>query len=115
MATKAERFKSTTARQGQAKKEAGSKSGRPRQPSPAKRLAQAAAPEERRYGGPSTAARNRSLGKKAIYKLEETLAPQTPSRKSSRGGKNRSKAATPLTSRQKLKITSPAQQHDRGK
>jgi hypothetical protein len=118
MATRAERFKSTTARQrdGQGADGAGAPAGKKRhQPSRAKRLQQAAAPGDRRYGGASTAARNMSKGKKAIYKLEETRAPLTPSRKSSRGGKNRVKAATPLTSRQKLRVTSPTQQHARGR
>jgi hypothetical protein len=126
MATRAERFKSTTARhaqqdaqvspsQGRNGKSEGGKSGGRRTPSRAKRLAQAAPPDERRYGGPSTAARNRSLGKKAIHTLEDTKAPAKPSRKSTRRGKNRVKAATPLTSRQKLKVTSPTQQHERGR
>ncbi len=128
MATRAERFKSTTARHGAEDRRAGKadgksdgsssgvsgrKAGGHRTPSPAKRMAAAASPEERRFGGPSTAVRNRSLGKKAVYKLEDTLAPHRPSRKSTRGGKNRSKAATPLTSRQKLKVTSPSQKHAR--
>jgi hypothetical protein len=126
MATRAERFKSTTARhaetdsrtspaKGKGGKGKNGKSGGQRTPSTAKRLAQAAPADERRYGGPSTAARNRSLGKKAIYALEDTQAPAKPSRKSTRRGKNRVKAATPLTSRQKLKVTSPTQQHDRGR
>jgi hypothetical protein len=127
MATRAERFKSTTARHAQQDAEVspprsgngksqGRKSESQRTPSRAKRLAQAAPPDERRYGGPSTAARNRSLGKKAIHALEDSKAPAKPSRKSTRrGGKNRVKAATPLTSRQKLKVTSPTQQHDRGR
>jgi hypothetical protein len=121
MATRAERFKSTTARHAQqdaqvspSKGRNGKSEGR-RTPSSAKRLAQAAPPDERRYGGPSTAARNRSLGKKAIHTLEDTKAPAKPSRKSTRRGKNRVKAATPLTSRQKLKVTSPTQQHERGR
>jgi hypothetical protein len=124
MATRAERFKSTTARHAQENQQAGKPSGKgkggkgvgKRTPSEAKRLAQASPPEERRYGGASTAARNRSLGKKAIYSLEDSATPSRPSRKSTRaGGKNRVKAATPLTSRQKLKMTSPAQQHSRGR
>jgi hypothetical protein len=120
MATRAERFKSSTARHQDGQSEGGQPAGatgkkKRHQPSRAKRLAQAAAPGDRRYGGTSTAARNLSLGKKAVYKLEETRAPLTPSRKSSRGGKNRVKAATPLTSRQKLRVTSPAQTHARGR
>jgi hypothetical protein len=123
MATRAERFKSTTARQRDKQGAGGGGSGgagsggkkKRHQPSRAKRLAQASPPGERRYGGASTAARNLSLGKKAIHELEETVAPKTPSRKSTRGGKNRVKAATPLTSRQKLRVTSPTQQHARGR
>ena len=70
-------------------------------------------PGERRYGGLSTAARNVSLGKKAVYALEDTVGDHRPSRKSSRaGGKNRVKAATPLTSRQQLKVNSPSRRHD---
>jgi hypothetical protein len=123
MATRAERFKSTTARHAQENQKAGKPSGKgqgkgggKRTPSQAKRLAQASPPEDRRYGGTSTAARNRSLGKKAIYSLEDSATPSRPSRKSTRaGGKNRVKAATPLTSRQKLKMTSPTQQHSRGR
>ena len=120
MATRAERFKSTTARHGQEDQQAGKPSGKgkgggKRTPSRAKRLAQAAPPEERRYGGASTAARNRSLGKKAIYKLEDSATPSAPRASRPAGGKNRVKAATPLTCRQKLKVTSPTQQHSRGR
>jgi hypothetical protein len=116
MATRAERFRSTTARQGQeGAGSGGAKKNGSRKPSPAKRAKQLGSPAERRYGGPSTALRNLSLGKKAVYALEDSEAPQRPSRKSSRGGKNRSKAATPLTSRQTLRVTSPANRHDRGR
>jgi hypothetical protein len=115
MATRAERFRSTTARQGQTSGGgAPRKIGGTRKPSPAKQAERLSPPEERRYGGPSTAARNLSLGKKAIYALEDTRGDQRPSRKSSRSGSNRVKAATPLTSRQKLRVTSPSSRHDRG-
>jgi hypothetical protein len=117
MATRAERFKSTTARNGEAKKKkgagSGAKSGGAQTPSRAKRMAQASGADDRRYGGPSTAARNLSLGKKAVYGMEDSRAPLRPSRKSTRGGKNRAKAATPLTARQMLKVMSPANQHSR--
>jgi len=114
MATRAERFKSTTARQGQKNSGSRAKKAASRTQSPAKRAEQAASPEQRRYGGSSTGLRNVSLGKKAMYALEDSQAPQRPSRKSSRSGKNRVKAATPLTGRQMLRVTSPANRHDRG-
>ncbi len=59
----------------------------------------------------STGLRNLSAGKKATYALEDS-AQVTPSRKSTRRSSgNHEKAATPLTSRQKLRTTSPASRH----
>ncbi len=100
MATRAERFRSTTARQGAQKKN--------RPPKPA-----AGRPRPRSEGS-VPAARNLSQGRKAVYALEDTLATKRPSRKSSRAGTNRVKQAAPLTSRQKLRVSSPASRHDRG-
>ena len=73
MATRAERFRSTTARQGEAGGGgARRKTGGAHKPSPAKQAGRLLPPEERRYGGSSTGLRNLSLGKKAIYALEDS-------------------------------------------
>jgi hypothetical protein len=101
MSTRAERFRSTTARQG-----ASSKQGGKPPPAPVEKTTAGT----RRSAGP----RNLPLGKKAVYALEDAPADQRPSRKSSRGGTNRVKAATALTDRQKLRVSSPTSRHDRG-
>ena len=55
-----------------------------------------------------------SRGRKAVFALETTEAAVPPSRKSTRKGKNRQKAATPLTSRNLLTKSSPKARHDVG-
>jgi hypothetical protein len=90
MATRAERFKAMMERQGE-------KNG-------SHKAKKASRPE------PAPGARTGSRAKNAAYPLEEVPSASRPSRKSSRGGKG-VKAATPLTGRQKLRMSAPAQQH----
>jgi hypothetical protein len=106
MATRAERFKAEAAR---AKPHKPPKAGR--EPSPAKVLEGAAPPEDRRYGGTSTSARNRSLGHKATHALEDAVAPGRPSRKSTRKSSHHQKAASSLTAREQLRAASPGRRH----
>src|SRR4029453_2444417 len=103
---RAERFKAEAARAKPKPKPA-----KPRQPSPAKALEAGAPADQRRYGGTSTGARNRSLGHKATHALEDSLAPGRPSRKSTRKSKHHQKAAGPLPAREQLRVSSPARRH----
>jgi hypothetical protein len=52
-----------------------------------------------------------SRGRKAIYALEDTATPHQPSRKSTRRGKHRTKAATALTNRVEREVSSPGRRH----
>lgn len=62
---------------------------------------------ERRAGGRHTARRNsKAKADGAPYSLEDSLG--TPSRKSTRGGRTRVKAATQLTRRARRKVQSPS-------
>lgn len=124
MATRAERFRAETARQGpKTTKNAKSRNSRrnaksaangaSRTPSLAKKMGAAQPPDERRYGGPSTGIRNLKKGGDRSYDLEDTRAPQPPSRKSTRRSEEHVKLGTALTSRQQLKMNTPHAKHDR--
>jgi hypothetical protein len=108
MATRAERFKAAQERSGPK---------RPKKPVPAPRSYKVdtslphVSASDRRHGGKSTGERNLSLGKKAIYALEDSRAPKPPSRKTTRRSKNRQKAATTRKGRQQLEATSPGRRH----
>jgi hypothetical protein len=60
---------------------------------------------------PKVGAGKVSLGRSAAYALEPMATPGVPSRKSTRRSKNRQKAATTLTSREELKVSSPSRRH----
>ena len=136
MATRAERFKAAAARNGSSKRskagtKAGTKAGagaapgaaagatagaaqKKRTPSRAKLMSNAMPKDERRYGGYSTGARNKQRNPNdATYEFEDNRAPAPPSRKSTRKSTEHVKLATALTSRQKLKLNSPHNKHDR--
>jgi hypothetical protein len=116
MATRAERFKAAAARNGSSKraKAKASTGQRKRIPSRAKMMSRAMPKEERRYGGYSTGQRNKKGNpSEATYELEDNRAPQPPSRKSTRKSSEGVKLATALTSRQKLKMNSPHNKHER--
>ena len=117
MATRAERFKAATARNGKASRAtAGQKTTKTKKriPSRAKLMSNAMPKDERRYGGYSTGARNKKPNpSEATYEFEDNRAPQPPSRKSTRKSSEHVKLATALTSRQKLKLNSPHHKHDR--
>ena len=123
MATRAERFRAMAERKGEANRKGkanglgkvnGEAKVQLRTPSYAQLLARAAPPDQRRYGGISTGARNQSNGgSKMTASYEDNLAPGRPSRKSTRrSGDAHMKAATPLTGRQLLRLNSPAHKHD---
>jgi hypothetical protein len=90
MATKAERFRSDTERS-------------------------AATTAKKKKRADPSARHLPSQGRKAVYALEETAPAGTPSRKSTRKGKHRQKAATALTGKHLLVQTAPHSQHDRGR
>ena len=114
MATRAERFKADTARNGTSKRPAAGAAKRKPTPSRAKMMGNALPSEERRYGGYSTGQRNKKRNPgEATYQFEDNRAPQPPSRKSTRKSREHVKLATTLTSRQKLKLNSPRAKHDR--
>jgi hypothetical protein len=110
MATKAERYRAAAER---------AKPGRPKQSKPRKRTygIDTAMPgvsvTDRRAGGTSTALRNRSYGKKAAFAYEDTLAPERPSRKSSRRSSNHQKAGATLRATTLLKQDAPTARHER--
>jgi hypothetical protein len=61
-----------------------------------------------RPGPASTGLRNLSRGRKATYALEDSAGTKKPSRKSTRrSSEEHVKAATSLTSRQKLRVAAP--------
>jgi hypothetical protein len=64
---------------------------------------------------PQRGSSHKALARNATYALETTAAPGTPSRKSTRRSKHRQKAATTLTSRVELQVSSPARRHLNGK
>jgi hypothetical protein len=108
MATRAERFRAKQERSGPK---------RPKKPATPPRsydvdtsLPRVSA-SDRRHGGTSTAARNRSLGHKATYALDDAVAPKLPPRKSTRRSKHRQKAGTQQKAREELVVSSPSQRH----
>ena len=118
MATRAERFKAETARQGSKSKSGKTNgnstgNGASRTPSRAKLMKAAMPNDERRYGGASTGVRNQNKTGDRTYELEDSRAPQPPSRKSTRKSDEHVKLGTALTSRQHLKLNSPHAKHDR--
>jgi hypothetical protein len=56
-----------------------------------------------------------SLGRKAVFELEQVAPTASPSRKSTRKSKHRQKAATTLTGRNLLEKSSPQNRHDMGR
>jgi len=105
MATKAEKFRSTTERSGAKKPKAPRKPRRDVDVDTAKPKTSAT---DRKAGGTSTAARNRSkkAAGKASSALEDSVPGKRPSRKSTRKSANRSKPDTNLALRATRKTTS---------
>lgn len=134
MATRGERFKAAAERSGPKREPGGAKNGaktkagaRPggtgagtgERSARSKSIVSAEGPESaRRYGGMSTAARNRAKGYegrgkagKGIYVLEDSRATSPPSRKSTRRSKAHVKGATQLTTRTEMRVSSPSRRH----
>lgn len=105
MATKAERFQSTTERS--APKRA-KKAARPRRDEPVDTSKPGVSATDRKAGNGSTAARNQSkhAAKKATVALEDSQQDR-PSRKSTRASANRSKPDSNLQRRQTRRTTAP--------
>jgi len=72
---------------------------------------------DRKAGGNSTAARNKSkhAARKTPYMLEDSVAKHRPSRKSTRRGANKVKPAVQLWNRQMRATTAPSQRARRGR
>lgn len=111
MATRAERFKSDQQRERQ-KKGAKRPSTKAKRSTTEKvvRLLQEVSGTVRRTLG--TGLRNLTKGKKAAHALEDSNGSKQPSRKSTRrSAQTHQKSGTALTSRQKLKSSTPAARH----
>lgn len=104
MATKAERFRAELERSGPKK---APRPKHPRRSPPADTSLPGVGADARRAGAGSSAARSASTraGNKASVALEDSAG--TPSRKSTRRGANRVKAASNLTRRTKREARSP--------
>lgn len=92
MATRAERFKAE-----------------------AQRVGMSEAKRKKRVAARNAELRGPSRARKATVAFEETPAARSPSRKSTRKSKNRTKAATALTGKTLLAKTSPHSRHDQGR
>lgn len=111
MATKSETFRYHAQRSGP---------GRPKKPKPPRRdvpvdtAKPGVSATDRKAGGDSTAARNRSdaAARKAAHALED--AKERPSRKSTRGASNRQKPDSNLKRRQTRRTSSPSERAKRG-
>jgi hypothetical protein len=111
MATKAQLFRYYEQRSGPKRPK---RAPRPRRDQPTDTAKPGVSATDRRAGGDSTAARNRSkaAGKKAAYVLED--ARDRPSRKSTRRASNRQKPDSNLKRRQTRKTTSASARARRG-
>jgi hypothetical protein len=103
MATRAERFRASQERSGPKHPKKPARSARSQQVD----VLAGVSPGDRPRGPNSTAARNLSLGKKAVYALEDSAAPKLPSRKSTRRSRGRQKAATQKKATVELALNSP--------
>jgi hypothetical protein len=112
MATRAERFKSESQRKGGATPSTKKPRGGRRLAATADTTQPGVGADARRWGGSSTAARNRSkhAARRATYALEDSRAETSrPSRKATRGGsKNRVKPDNPLRTRQTARAVAPS-------
>lgn len=112
MATKAERYRAEQERSGP------KKAGKPkrRRDFPVDTAKPGVSATDRKAGGQSTAARNRSqhAAKKATYALEDS-ATGRPSRRSSRRAANRAKPGSNLTRQKQRENRSPEAQAERAK
>ena len=108
MATKAELFRYRQERMGPKRPK---RSPRRRRDYPVNTAEPGISATDRKAGGNSTAARNRSnrSARKAPYMLEDSVARARPSRKSTRRGANKQKPDNPLRERQVRVTTSPSQ------
>jgi hypothetical protein len=110
MATRAERFKSAAERTGAAKPSDKKPRGGNRLSKTADTSKPGVGADARRWGGESTAARNRSkhAARSASYALEDSRAVTSdPSRKSTRASANRIKPDSPLKNRITKKTMTP--------
>jgi len=112
MATKAERYRAEQERSGPKK----TAKPRRRRDTPPDTASPGVSAADRKAGGASTAARNRSThaAKKATYALEDS-ATGRPSRRSSRRAANRAKPGSNLTRQKQREIRSPEALAERAK
>jgi hypothetical protein len=108
MATKAELFRYRQERMGPDRPK---RPPRRRRDDPVNTALPGTSADDRKAGGKSTGARNRSksAARKALYMLEDSRAPARPSRKSTRRGANKQKPDNPLRERAVRITTSPSQ------
>jgi hypothetical protein len=113
MATKAERFRAEQQRSGAKRKKARAKR---RRDTPVDTAQPGTSATDRKAGGTSTAARNRSqhAAKKATYALEDS-ATGRPSRRSSRRAANRAKPGSNLTRQKQRELRSPEARAEQAK
>lgn len=113
MATKAERFRAEQERSKPKKPKA---RPRRRRDTPIDTAAPGVSATDRKAGGASTAARNRSqhAAKKATYALEDS-ATGRPSRRSSRRAANRAKPGSNLTRQKQREVRSPEARAEQAK
>jgi hypothetical protein len=111
MATRSERFRARVERMGPPRPK---QPKRPRRDVPVDTAQPGISATDRKAGGGSTAARNRSraAARKAAYVLEDS--DHQPSRKSTRRARNRQKADSSLERRQTMRSTSPPERARRG-
>ena len=112
MGTKAERHRAEQERSGPKK----SPKPRRRRDTPVDTALPGVSATDRKAGGGSTAARNRSnrAAKKATYAIEDS-ATGRPSRKSSRRAANRAKPGSNLTRQRQREVRSPEARAERAK
>ena len=113
MATRAERFRAAVER---SKEKKAKRPPRPRRDDPVDTAQPGVSATDRKAGGASTAARNRSgqAGRRGGAKLEDSRSGK-PSRKSTRGSADRTKATANLQQRHTRAVTSPEAQASRAK
>ncbi len=111
MGTKSERFRYQAERSGPGRPK---KDKAPRRDVPVDTAQPGVSATDRKAGGASTAARNRSkaAARKAAYALEDSK--KRPSRKSTRGASNRQKPDSNLKRRQTRRASSPGERARRG-
>jgi hypothetical protein len=114
MATRAELFRYRQERMGPKRPK---RPARRRRDQPVNTALPGVSATDRKAGGNSTAARNRSnsAGKKAPYVLEDSVSRVRPSRKSTRRGANKQKQDAQLWEKQLRATTTPSSRARRGR